>query len=111
MGSGALQIENGAARLGGELTFSSVKALYAEILEAASAGKLPSSVDLAEVSQIDSAGLTLLLEWQSMFRRHAGPDKLMEVHNPPEALLKIARLCDAEHYLGSNRRVEGDPAL
>ncbi len=109
MSGGALKIEGDAARLGGRLTFSTVKPLYEAVVAAARDGKLPRTLDLAEVSQIDSAGLALLLEWQSVFRRETGSDKLMDIHHPPEALLKIARLCDAENYLGSGSSTEQDP--
>ncbi|MDX1554874.1 MAG: STAS domain-containing protein, partial [Xanthomonadales bacterium] len=82
--------------------------LYGEILGSARNGTMPHSLDLAEVRQIDSAGLALLLEWQSIFRRESGSEKLMAINNPPEALLKIARLCDAEHYLGGGTPSQGE---
>lgn len=103
MSSAELRAEAGTAYLSGELTFATVTRLYGQMESVSRSDGIPSSVDLADVSKIDSAGLALLLEWQSRFRKsHGGAGKetaRIEITNPPEALLKIARLCDAEAYL------------
>lgn len=95
-----LEVRDGAARISGDLTFTTVSALYDEMSRVARSGGLPGSVDLSEVGRIDSAGLALLLEWQAAYRSEKGRDQLMDVSHPPDALIKIARLCDAEAYLG-----------
>ena len=63
---------------------------------------MPGSIDLKDVNKIDSAGLALLLEWQSVFRKQSGNTDLIRVKNAPAALLKIARLCDAEEFLSDD---------
>ena len=98
-----MSIEDGQARLRGALTFATVRTLYQQMEAHARRARLPGSVDLAEVSQIDSAGLALLLEWQAQFRRQTGSEQLMDIRNVPESLLKIARLCDAEQYLRTTK--------
>lgn len=102
MGSAELQVEDGDARLGGDLTFSTVRELFERMESIAKKDGLPPSIDLSGVGQIDSAGLALLLEWQSAYRKQVGGEALMAIRNPPDALLKIARLCDAEDYLAAN---------
>lgn len=111
MGVTEIRVENSLARLSGELTFATVTGLYRRMSDLARRDGMPSAIDLSEVSRIDSAGLALLLEWQSAFQRQSartddGTDgaedvggDLLEIHHPPQALLKIARLCDAEAYL------------
>ena len=99
----ALQIKGQEARLAGDLTFATVASLYDRMDAQSRRGHMPSVIDLSEVGQIDSAGLALLLEWQSAFRKQqaarGGSESLIRIENPPEALIKIARLCDAEDYL------------
>lgn len=110
MSPAELHVENGAARLGGDLTFSTVAGLFQRMAAIAKEDGLPASIDLSNVRRIDSAGLALLLEWQSAYRKQVGNDALMAVQDPPDALMKIARLCDAEDYLtegGDTRRREG----
>ena len=102
MSASALTIEDGAARLSGDLTFSTVTELHRQMQSSNSNGLMPQSIDLAGVEKIDSAGLALLLEWQSAFRKQSESSELMEVNNPPVALLKIARLCDAGEFLSDN---------
>ena len=92
-------MENSTATLTGDLTFSTVTALAKRMQAVSKQGKMPRSIDLSGVSRIDSAGLALLLEWQSTFRKQSDTSSLMEIQKPPEALIKIARLCDAEAYL------------
>lgn len=103
MSSAEFRVDGGVARLGGELTFATVTGLYTQMESASRNDGVPSQVDLEGVTKIDSAGLALLLEWQSRFGKQNrsasdGPGRI-EITNPPEALLKIARLCDAEQYL------------
>jgi phospholipid transport system transporter-binding protein len=58
-------------------------------------------IDLAGVTTIDSAGLALLLEWQS--RAHAAGRELT-VRNAPDGLLRLARLCEAVDLLNLSGR-------
>lgn len=110
MGSAELQVDNGAARISGDLTFATVARLFQRMEAAAKSAGLPASIDLSGVGQIDSAGLALLLEWQAAYRKQSGRNALMAVQNPPPALMKIARLCGAEEYLAGSRAPEGGNA-
>ena len=98
-------IEDGTARLCGDLTFSTVTRLHERMEKLSRKNGMPRRIDLADVGKIDSAGLALLLEWQSRFRKQPGKGDdesgQIEIANPPDALLKIARLCDAEQHLSA----------
>ncbi|NIQ93190.1 MAG: STAS domain-containing protein [Desulfuromonadales bacterium] len=112
MSTATLNVEGDIARLSGDLTFATVSALFARMETISAAGGMPPVVDLAAVEQIDSAGLALLLEWQSAFVEQEGGSEtsLMRIDNPPQALLKIARLCDAEDYLSNGASGHGHGA-
>ncbi len=97
MSAAQLTASNGSARLDGELTFATVSDLFSRMNGLASKGELPGSIDLGGVSAIDSSGLALLLEWQANYNRSSGG--WISYTNPPPALVKIARLCDAETFL------------
>ncbi|HKJ18490.1 MAG TPA: STAS domain-containing protein [Xanthomonadales bacterium] len=99
MSEATLQSDNGRAWLAGDLTFATVMTLANSMQTLSGNQGMPGQIDLDQVERIDSAGLTLLLEWQSLFRKQSGSDSLIEIINPPDALLKIARLCDAEEFL------------
>ena len=113
MNAAALKVDGSTARLSGDLTFATVTALFARMEAIARSGGMPSAIDLGAVEQIDSAGLALLLEWQSMYIEQEGGDasSLIRIDNPPQALLKIARLCDGENYLsnGAAPSSRGEP--
>jgi phospholipid transport system transporter-binding protein len=84
--------EDGSVRVTGDLTFESVPLLYREMER-----RLPSSgpvrtIDLRGVTRADSAGLALLLEWQSRQRRRG---RELTIHNAPANLLRLAGLCEA----------------
>jgi len=55
------------------------------------------TIDLAGVTHADSAGFALLLEWQSRARQSG---HRLEIVNPPDTLLTIARLSGADALLG-----------
>jgi ABC-type transporter Mla MlaB component len=97
-----IEVAGDAARITGDLTFATAKGLYTRMASLSQGNGMPRSVDLGGVGQIDSGGLALLLEWQSAFSKQDGSSALLEIRNPPEALVKIARLCDAEAYLSSS---------
>ena len=58
-------------------------------------------VDLADVDRGDSAGLALLLEWQSICKKAGKP---LAMNGAPDSLLELARLCGAEKRLQLNGR-------
>jgi len=93
--------EDGTVRLNGELTFESVPLLYREMER-----RLPSSgpvrtIDLEGITTADSAGLALLLEWQSRQRRRGTE---MAIRNAPPNLLRLAGLCEAIDMLNLSGR-------
>jgi phospholipid transport system transporter-binding protein len=95
---------DGRVGLTGPLTFETVSQLFRR-MEQASPGTAPiEQIDLAGVSAIDSAGLALLLEWQSRARSFGGR---LALHNAPESLLRLARLCEAVDLLNISGRDSG----
>lgn len=54
------------------------------------------TIDLSNVSHINSAGLALLLEWK---RRAILDNRGFEIRGMPEILLKIAHLCEIDNIL------------
>jgi len=80
----------------GDLTLKTVRKIYAESLKFAGQETLPVEFDLAKVGHIDSAGMALLLEWQSWAHHHGHHFRFS---NAPDHLIKIATLSDAEHLL------------
>lgn len=99
MGATQLTASNGEARLEGELTFSTVTNLFDRMKDLGGKNELPASIDLSGITAIDSSGLALLLEWQAAYNRQSG--NWISYRNPPDALMKIARLCDAESFLSA----------
>ena len=85
---------DGTARLAGDLTFATVNGLFREFERGLSGGAAIDRIDLADVKGVDSAGLALLLEWQA---RRDGRELAML--NAPNALLRLARLCEADDLL------------
>ncbi|MGQ0546028.1 MAG: STAS domain-containing protein [Betaproteobacteria bacterium] len=55
------------------------------------------SIDLAEVTEMDSALLALLLAWM---REAKGRNRALALANPPQALQTIARLYGVDTLLG-----------
>ena len=92
-------LDDGAARVSGEITFATAGALYGDWLVKTDKSGQPRIVDLESVSKVDSAGLALLLEWQSIAAKAGSDSEPMGIVNPPDALRKIARLCEAEQHL------------
>lgn len=94
-----IEVTDNGAQLSGDLTFATVTRLFDDMSKRVRTSAMPATIDLAGVGQIDSSGLALLLEWQSVYRKNGGT---LEIRNPPEALLKIARLCDAEEHISAS---------
>ncbi|MDX1460247.1 MAG: STAS domain-containing protein [Xanthomonadales bacterium] len=59
------------------------------------------TIDLSEVSNVDSAGLALLLEWQA---RANARDRRLRITGAPDDLLRLASLCEATELLGLDGR-------
>ena len=97
---------DGRAILAGPLTFETVARLFRALEKSAPGEPPPEQIDLAGVTTIDSAGLALLLEWQSRART-AGRE--LTVRNAPGGLLRLARLCEATDLLNISGR-EGEQA-
>ena len=92
---------DGAASLTGPLTFATVARLFGEIAQALPKAAPGGRIDLAGVGAIDSAGLALLLEWQSRARARGGQ---LALDNAPAGLLSLARLCEADDLLNLSGR-------
>ena len=89
------------ARIRGPLTFESTPALYQET-ESLFNGRAPvSSIDLHAVTSADSAGLALLLEWQSTQRKAS---RSLHFVNAPASLMSLARLCESVELLNMSGR-------
>ena len=91
-----LQLEDGKLYLRGVLDKNSVPAAYQCSKKLLRQQQAPDSIELSEVEHIDSAGLALLLEWQSWANRgqHA-----LQLENAPQQLLKLARLSELDRIL------------
>ena len=99
-----LQIDpDGEAKIAGPLTFDSCPGLYAAMEQRLRDGATLRSIDLGNVSNVDSAGLALLLEWQA---RHSAVGNCLVIHGAPSSLQRLARLCDATPLLGLAGRDE-----
>jgi phospholipid transport system transporter-binding protein len=67
-------------------------------------------IDLAGVSESDSAGLALLLEWLRMARQH---EQKIHFVNLPEQVIALARISEVDDLLlanGTNGASRHDPA-
>lgn len=89
----------------GDLTLKTVRQVYEESLQFAGQETLPVEFDLEKVGHVDSAGMALLLEWQSWAHRH---DHHFRFSNAPDHLIKLATLSDAEHLLDLHPKGDSD---
>lgn len=87
---------DGTAALSGELVFATIKELSEQGSALLTGEKPVRRLDLQAVSRVDSSGLALLLEWQSMAK---GNGASLAVSNAPDDLVRLARLCEAENLL------------
>lgn len=94
MGRGA--VDKDAFELSGPLTFDTVGQHYRESIGRFSSQDT-SAVNLENVDRVDSAGLALLLEWQSAARQNGGE---LSIRNAPSDLLRLAALAEASDLLG-----------
>ncbi|MFC1689516.1 lipid asymmetry maintenance protein MlaB [Pseudomonadota bacterium] len=91
--------EDGSAHLAGELTFESVPGLYQR--SQAVMSRQPNSVDMSDVTTVDSAGLALLLEWQASLQ---DASERLKFTNAPSSLMSLASLCEATGLLNISGR-------
>jgi phospholipid transport system transporter-binding protein len=86
----------GRARIIGELTLDTVTKVFRQAEQAAAQGHHIADLDLAAVSRVDSSGLALLLEWQSVAQRGG---RVMRIRNAPPGLMSLTRLCEASDLM------------
>jgi phospholipid transport system transporter-binding protein len=91
--------KDGHARLSGELTFESVPGLYLRAQKIMSEDL--ASIDLLKVTRADSAGLSLLLEWQASRNDQSS---MLQFTNAPSSLMSLASLCEATDLLNISGR-------
>ncbi len=89
--------EGGRSRVNGVLHFTTVTALLRSGVEAISVGHA-AVIDLSGVSDSDSSGLALLIEWLSV--ANAERRRLKYEHIPVQ-LQQLARLSEVEELLGA----------
>jgi phospholipid transport system transporter-binding protein len=90
----------GKFALAGVLGFSTVTALLKRSRELFD-GQQTLAIDLKGVTQADSAGLALLLEWLSLARSSS---RQIEFLNLPEQIRALARISEVETLLGVPHR-------
>jgi phospholipid transport system transporter-binding protein len=94
--SAAFEVQDGdRSRVTGVLHFTSVTALLKSGTEAIGNGHA-AVIDLSGVSDSDSAGLALLIEWLSVAK--AG-NRSLRYENIPAQLHQLARLSDVDELL------------
>ena len=95
MADAAVRVGESGWLLSGELDFETVPALLLHRGVQMEAGK-NLTIDLAEVTRVDSAGLALMIEW---LRESERKNLDMTFTNVPEQLLSIARVCGLDEIL------------
>jgi phospholipid transport system transporter-binding protein len=83
------------SRVSGALHFTTVSPLLGQG-EAAIQNGRAAVIDLSSVSESDSAGLALLIEWLSVAKE---AKRALRYANIPEQLRELARLCEVEALL------------
>ncbi|MCC7258820.1 MAG: STAS domain-containing protein [Gammaproteobacteria bacterium] len=87
----------GGFAVAGHLGFDTVHGIW-ETSRAAVAGAANPQVDLGGVTDVDSAGLALVIEWAGVAQA-AG--RRLEILNPPRKLLDLARISEVEALLAA----------
>jgi phospholipid transport system transporter-binding protein len=85
----------GCFDLAGELNFETVPVVLQDSVNLFS-NAAQIDVDLAGVTQANSAGLSLLIEWKAVAKEQ---NKDIHYHNIPAQLLSLAKVCKAEQFL------------
>ncbi len=102
MSLATLAKQDGAVfRMAGDLQAAAVPALL-KALPTPSASEV--AVDLAGLEAVDSAGLGLLVEWRV---RQAAAGGRLRVIEPPERLVRLARISGVDRLLGMNDNESG----
>jgi phospholipid transport system transporter-binding protein len=95
-GNAAFEVlEVDRARLVGQLHYNTVGALLPAGEQAIGAGRA-ASIDLKDVTESDSAGLALLIEWLSFAQSVKRP---LRYENVPTQIRELAHLSDLEGLL------------
>jgi len=89
------------SRLAGALHFTTVRALLAEGESAINGGRA-AVIDLSAVSQSDSSGLALLIEFLSIAKQ---ANRALHYENIPEQIQELARLSEVEALLKDGTRL------
>ncbi len=92
---------DGRVNLLGPLTFETCTGLYRAMQNHLDRGSHPAEIDLSGIGAVDSAGLALLLEWQSACTKNGKP---LTMNGAPDSLIELAQLCGAEKRLNLNGR-------
>jgi phospholipid transport system transporter-binding protein len=92
---------NGTVRLTGPMTFHTVPGLFREMETGLQDPDAITTIDLAAVPRADSAGLALLLEWQSRQHRRG---RQLTMTSAPESLMRLAKLCESVELLNLSGR-------
>jgi anti-sigma B factor antagonist len=91
-----VQYKKGRVRISGEMTVYAIAALKQDLFATLSGHKGAALLDLSEVSEIDTAGLQLLLA----ARRHtASTGRKLSVLEPSSAVLAALELCQLSELL------------
>lgn len=85
----------GHCAISGAMTFETTPWLWQQLREGTWLAKAR-EVDLADVTDADSAGLALLIAWRAAKKTAGGG---LQFNSVPERLLALARLTDAEALL------------
>jgi phospholipid transport system transporter-binding protein len=94
--SAAFEVQEGErSRVSGALHFSTVSALLEPGATAISEGHA-AVIDLSTVSESDSSGLALLIEWLSIAK---SARRALRYENVPEQIQELARLSDVDGLL------------
>jgi phospholipid transport system transporter-binding protein len=99
--------KSGLVVLEGELTFDTVPEIYRQTRQLLAQGDRLKSIELSALKRVDSAGLALLLEWQSVAHQQG---RTLRFDNAPDELVRLAALCDADELLGFEHPQESNNA-
>lgn len=83
---------NGVLVVNGQLTFSTVNALWEQSCDLFDALPSPIQLDFKQVTQSDSAGVALLIAWVRHAREHSKEICLLHLPDQMQALIKVSGL-------------------
>jgi ABC-type transporter Mla MlaB component len=82
------------------LTLAEVPGIHRAQRARFQSGPIPTRIDLSGIIRSDSSALALLIDWQAQARARGCR---IEFANPPQGLLVLARLSQADPLLGWDR--------